>query len=123
MTACPYRLESPPDTLRCFIEQLVRDGVEHYNHRLQLQDDAPLLTREDIDTMSQVGKIGFGIPFGSREADLSDALHTAYQGFTDGLYRIFIGEREIESLDTPLGLREGDTITIIRLVMLTGGWF
>ena len=73
--------------------------------------------------MSRVGKIGFGIPFGSREADLTEALETACQGFADGLYRVFIGDREIEDLDAPLHLQEGDSVTIIRLVMLTGGYF
>ena len=73
--------------------------------------------------MSQIGRIGFGIPFGSREADTEEALETALQGFRDGLYRVFVGDREIESLDEPLGLSEGDTVTMIRLVMLTGGFF
>ena len=31
--------------------------------------------------------------------------------------------REAETLDAPLDLTEGDTVTIIRLVMLTGGYF
>lgn len=63
--------------------------------------------------------MGFGIPFGS---DFQDAFETALQGFEDGLYQLFIGEQEMESLDTPLLLQEEDTITIIRLVMLTGGF-
>ena len=81
------------------------------------------MTKDEIDDLSQVGKIGFGIPFGSRQADLQDALDTAIQGFEDGLYRFFVGEQEIESLDAPLHVQEEDTITIIRLVMLTGGFF
>jgi len=34
-----------------------------------------------------------------------------------------VGEQEITQLDAPLNLSEGDTIAIIRLVMLTGGFF
>ena len=112
-----------PDTLRQLIAIMVSDGVEVYNQRLQSKENMHTLTKDDIDAMSQVGKIGFGIPFGSREANIDDALETAVQGFEDGLYRLFVGEREIESLDEPLHLQEADTITIIRLVMLAGGYF
>ena len=123
VAACPYELPAAPETLRQLITILVSHSVESYNRRLLAKEDIPLLTKDDIDDMSQVGKIGFGIPFGSRQADLTDALETAMQGFADGLYRLFVGEKEIESLDAPLDLQEEDTITIIRLVMLTGGYF
>lgn len=123
VAAYPYELRTAPDSLRQLITILVSDGVESYNQRLQAKNDTSVLRKDDIDAMSQVGKIGFGIPFGSREANLQDALQTAFQGFEDGLYRIFLGDQEIESLDTPIWLQEEDTITIIRLVMLTGGFF
>lgn len=123
VAACPYTLRTAPSTLRQLIEALVSDSVERYNRRLQPTEMDVSLTRDQIEDMSRIGKIAFGIPFGTREAELSDALDTAFQGFEDGLYRVFIGEREAESLDAPLLLRENDTITIIRLVMLTGGYF
>ena len=123
IAAIPYELRTVPDTLRQLISILVSDGVECYNQRLLAKEDTATLTKDDIDSMSQIGKIGFGIPFGSREANLQDAQETALQGFKDGLYRVFIGEREIESLDAAMELQEEDTITIIRLVMLTGGFF
>ena len=123
IASCSYDLKDIPNTLRQLISLLVTDGVEAYNQRLQSKGNTHPLTKDDIDSMSQVGKIGFGIPFGSREASLSDALETAVQGFEDGLYRLFVGEQEMESLDAPLSLQEEDTITIIRLVMLTGGYF
>lgn len=123
VAAYPYELRTAPDSLRQLITILVSDGVESYNQRLQAKNDTSVLTKDDIDAMSQVGKIGFGIPFGSKEANLQDALQTAFQGFEDGLYRIFVGDQEIESLDALLELQEEDTITIIRLVMLTGGFF
>lgn len=123
ITACPYELPTPPETLRQLITMLVSDSVEGYRQRLLAKEDTRVLTQEVMDDMSLVGKIGFGIPFGSQQADLGDALETAFQGFEDGLYRLFVGEQEIESLDAPLHLQEEDTVTIIRLVMLTGGFF
>lgn len=123
VSAIPYELRTVPDTLRQLISILVSDSVESYNQRLLAKEETTYLAKDEIDAMSQVGKIGFGIPFGSREANLQDAQETARQGFEDGLYRVFIGEREIESLDAAMELHEEDTITIIRLVMLTGGFF
>lgn len=123
VTAYPYELRTALDSLQQLITILVSDSVEGYNRRLQEKEGNRILTKDDIDDLSQVGKIGFGIPFGSRQADLQDALETALQGFEDGLYRVFVGEQEIESLDAPLHLQEEDTISIIRLVMLTGGFF
>lgn len=123
IAAIPYELPSLPETLRQLIAMLVSDGVERYNRRFAEKNDGCVLTKDDLDAMSQVGKIGFGIPFGSRKADLENALETAFQGFEDGLYRLFVGDQEIETLDAPLDLQEEYTITIIRLVMLTGGYF
>ena len=42
------------------------------------------------------------------------------QGFKDGLYRAFLDETELVDLDAPLMIRENDTITFVRLTMLTG---
>lgn len=123
VSAQPHTMASEPATLRRLIECLVSDAVARYNRRLEEKRGIAPLTKDEIDHMANVGKIGFGIPFGSREAELQAALQTAIQGFEDGLYRVFVGDREIESLDSPLGLMEGDTVTILRLVMLTSGYF
>ena len=123
ITACPYELDPVPENLRQLITGLVADGVKSYNARLAQKDSTVLLSKEDMEAMETIGKIGFGIPYGNREADLDEAAAAAIQGFEDGLFRIFIGDREAEKLDAPLNLQENDTITIIRLVMLTGGYF
>lgn len=122
VAAVPYILREAPATLRQLIAMLVTDSVERYNRRIQGNQEPTVVTGEQLADMSRVGKIAFGIPFGGKAAELEPALETAFQGFEDGLYRVFLGEAEMESLDAPLELHEGDTITIIRLVMLTGGW-
>ena len=38
-----------------------------YGICLLAKEETTCLTKDEIDAMSQVGKIGFGIPFGSRE--------------------------------------------------------
>ena len=119
----PYELETRPTTLRELIVCMVTQGVAEYNGRLLSGEQYKALSETEIQDMSQVGKIAFGIPFGQKEADPTKAVDAALLAFTDGLYRFFVGEQEITELDAPLNLSEGDTIAIIRLVMLTGGFF
>lgn len=121
--ACPYEFATVPGTLRQMIAMLVSDEVTGYNLRLAGKEHFLPRTNAQMEDMCRAGKIGFGIPYGSNPADYSQSLETALQSFADGLYRVFIGQREVESLDAPLRLQEEDTITILRLVMLTGGYF
>lgn len=123
VAACPYELKQTPATLRELITMLVLEGVADYNSRLRRKEPGKVLSQDAIDDMTRIGKIGFGVPFGSREADGEEAVAAAIQGFEDGLYRFFVNDGEIESLDAPLALQDGDAVTIIRLVMLTGGFF
>ena len=123
VASIPYELETCPATLRELIACMVNQGVERYNERLRSGEQNKALSETEIHDMSQVGKIAFGIPFGEREANSQKAVDAALLAFNDGLYRFFVGEQEITELDVPLQLCEGDTIAIIRLVMLTGGLF
>ena len=119
----PYELETCPATLRELIACMVNQGVEGYNERLRSGEQNKALSEAEIQDMSQVGKVAFGIPFGEREANPQKAVDAALLAFTDGLYRFYINELGITELDTPVHLCEDDTIAIIRLVMLTGGLF
>lgn len=119
----PYELEIRPATLRELIVCMVKQGIESYNERLRSGEQNKALSETEIQDMSQVGKIAFGIPFGQKEADPAKAVDAALFAFTDGLYRFFVNEQEITELDAPLHLSEGDTVAIIRLTMLTGGLF
>ena len=119
----PYELETCPATLRELIACMVNQGVEGYNERLRSGEQNKALSEAEIQDMSQVGKVAFGIPFGEREANPQKAVDAAVLAFPDGLYRFYINELEITELDTPVHLCEDDTIAIIRLVMLTGGLF
>lgn len=123
VAAVPMEFPSAPQTLQELITALVHDGVRAYHNRLAGKDQFPLLSDDAMEAMAQVGKIGFGIPFGTAQADSGDAVEAALQGYKDGLYRVFLNDREIESLDEQLHLQEEDELTILRLVMLTGGFF
>lgn len=116
-----FEYPSPPKTVRELIKFTVEQCVNAYNERVRAgQNSEKPLTQQQITDMSEVGKIAFGINYGEKEQDLGKAQENALQSFEDGLYRIFIGENEIEGLDTAIMLNEGDTLTFIRLTMLAG---
>ena len=118
----PYDLPGKPGTGRELITMLVWEEVHRY--RLRRQDEnGQLNSTEEMEDMAFVGKIAFGISLSSGEADEEKAVATALQGFEDGLFRMFIEDTEVETLDSPIAIEEGSTLTLIRLTMLTGGYF
>jgi uncharacterized LabA/DUF88 family protein len=115
-----YEIHDSPLTLTELIRLIVTERVKVYNAKTPDSDIVALLTQEDIDAQAQTGKVGFGRRFNSKNADPQKAVDVALLAFTDGLYRVFIDEREIETLDEHLEIREGSKITFIRLTFLSG---
>lgn len=113
-------LEGEPLTLRQLIEAIVMKNVKEFNEnreKLQLVD---YLTSEDIDKKLSVGKVSFGEIHNQTKAKLNKALESAYLAYEDGIYRVFIGEKEAGRLDESLKLEEEDVLTFIKLTMLAG---
>jgi hypothetical protein len=111
----------PDDTDRPekLIEYLVRENVRAYNARAV---DAPFfryLSQQEMEDGEHTGKITFGDRRNEKNQDEEEAVQNALQCFADGLYRILVNEDEALP-DAPLGLKDGDTVTFIRLVMLAG---
>lgn len=115
----PYEFAAAPDTLRGLITALAETEVAAHNARLHATQPT-LPTAEATQAMAAVGKIAFGLSLGEREADVRTAIPTAISGFSDGLYRVYLNGSELTDLDAPLSLRDGDTLTLIRLTMLAG---
>ena len=110
-----------PRTVRELITQTVEACVNAYNERVRQGDSrANPVTEKQIADMASVGKIAFGINYGGREQDTGKAVDNALQSFEDGLYRVFLNDHELEKLDDNLDLHDGDSLTFIRLTMLTG---
>ena len=112
-----FEYEKTPCTLRALITETVKICVAQYISRMDRGD--AVLTDEQIDDMSQIGKIAFGIVYGEKKPDVDEAVKTAVQGFEDGLFRVFHGMDELTELDRDEQFNEGD-ITFIRLTMLAG---
>lgn len=121
INAVPFVLPKKPNTVRDLITSVVMVCVAAYNERVRKGETIIRpMTQESLSDMEMIGKLAFGVNYGGKEANEAKAVATALQGFMDGLYRAFLDETELVDLDAPLMIRENDTITFIRLTMLTG---
>ena len=121
INAVPFVLHKKPNTVRDLITSVVMVCVAAYNERVRKGETIIRpMTQESLSDMEMIGKLAFGVNYGGKEANEAKAVTTALQGFKDGLYRAFLDETELVDLDAPLMIRENDTITFIRLTMLTG---
>lgn len=115
-----FYLENVPHTVGELITESVKTCAESYNLRVRSGEEAKPLSAGDIAAMSEIGKIAFGINYGGKEADISEAVENALQAYRDGLFCIFIGEKRAGELDEKIVLDENDIVTFIKLTMLTG---
>ena len=107
-------------TLRELLTELVRVEVERYNQKGVETQLIPFLSKEELEEQAAVGKVGFGRIYSDKKANVSKAVENALACFEDGLVRVFCGDQELEELDGEIQLKEGDTMTFIRLTFLTG---
>ena len=106
-------------TTKDLITELVKINVEKFNKKIDDKNILSIMTNEYIAEAVRAGKIGDEV-HGDKKANLEKALDTAYLSFEDGLYCIFINNKQSEKLDDSLNLKDGDIITFIRLTMLAG---
>jgi len=118
-----FHLENCPTTVEELIKEAVHTCVTAYNERVRKQESVKPLTGAQIDDMSEIGKIAFGINYGGKEEDESMAVTVALQAFEDGLVRIFHKEEELLTLSGEIEVQENDLFTFLRLTMLAGRLF
>lgn len=117
----PFEYPCVPQTVRELVEETVKICVSEYNSRVSAGESAVKpLTGEEISVKASIGKIAFGINYGEKQQDLQSALDNALQSFEDGLYRVFLADTELSELSDSIDLKENDTLTFIRLTMLSG---
>lgn len=119
-----FYLENQPKTLRQLIIEAVKTCVKQYNLRVDNEENAKPITQQQIEDRAELGKIAFGINYNGKKADLQKAIDTAILGFEDGLFKVFVGEDDIESLDEEIEITENADVTFIKMTMLSGAiWF
>lgn len=113
-------LPKVPLNLRELISGIVQINVVEYNNKAREPWIMNYLSSEEIENQAETGKVGFGEPKNSQQADVTKAIAAALTAFEDGIYRVFSDEKEISELDEMLSLNEGDVLTFIRFTMLAG---
>ena len=120
LTRLPFIMKDEPQTLSQFITYIVEKNVKDYNTKKVDPDFVKYLVKEDIDAGTSIGKIGFGRRFGNKDANTKKAIEAALLAFTDGLYRVYVDEKEIQTLEEIVPLKEESIIVFIRLTFLAG---
>ncbi len=112
-----YTVNDNIKSLRDLTVNLCDIEIDKYENR-----EFKVLSQEDINNMVNTGKVSFGFKYREDVIDREKAYENALLSFDDGLYRVFINDEEVTVLDGDIGLKECDTLALIRLTMMTG-WF
>lgn len=115
-----FYIENKPETVEDLIRECVSTCVKDYNDRYEKKENPQPLSDQQINDMSEIGKIAFGINYGDKKADREKAIADALLAYEDGLFRIFIGTEDAGDKNNKISLKEDEEVTFIRLVMLAG---
>ncbi len=117
-------INDPVDaTLRAFINAIVGQQVEQYNSKTAGTNLLPFLSKDEMDTQTESGKINFGSIYNENKASILLAQESALQAFVDGLFSVFVDDNELKSLNDLVNLTETSVVTFIRLTFLAGSYW
>jgi hypothetical protein len=109
-------------TLRDLIFDIVDAEVTAFHDRQEQQRLPQILTKDTITWGLEKGKIISGDrDFDPQSVDMQTAFETAIQAFSDGLYYVFIDDRQYETLDEEVTLQPYSKVLFLRLVAMVGG--
>lgn len=122
----PFIISKQISIVRDLLSEIVSFQVNQFNQRPAGDiedlnfDLIKYLSTQEIDKQALTGKINFNLDYRKQHQDINIALENVFSAFNDGLFRIFLNDNELSSLDENINLQEGDQLTFIRLVMLAG---
>lgn len=114
------KLPISPGSLRVLLTELITMNVQQLEGKEEDRQLLNYLTETEINHQAYNGKVGFGTIYHTSKPDLTEAIQTAVQAFEDGLFWVFVNSDQIEALDTPLEMVDGDEVVFLRLTMLSG---
>ncbi|HEY1195353.1 hypothetical protein [Flavobacterium sp.] len=113
-------------TVRTFLELIVKNQVELFHaSSFEFEDEDKIhLPKENyLPILTDTGKVGFGALYNHNKVDLAKAQENAIVAFEDGLYAVFFGEDQLETLSQEIDLSKNNPITFIRLTFLAGSYW
>lgn len=120
LTKKELELSSVPKTLRDLLSQIIKINVQAYIDRQEGVDIVKYLTKEEIELQHATGKIANHANYNTKKINPEDAIKAGSIAFEEGLYKVFIRETEVEELDNPIEINDGDGVVFIKLTMLSG---
>lgn len=119
-------LESPC-TLAQLLQAMVTQQVTAFNARITQKLDKKVMVNKVmddnyLDILLNTGKVGFNEVYNDSPADVEEAINNALQSYVDGLFAVFINDKQIEHLDSLIDLQNHSQISLVRLTFLTGGF-
>lgn len=123
-----WHIPLPPDidgrqnlTLRDLITTIVLKEVEAFKERQDKHRLAQVLSKDEITTGAERGKVDMGERDLQQEVDPHAAVAHALQAFEDGIYYVFLDDVQQEDLDAQVSVADESRILFVRLVALAGG--
>lgn len=98
----------------------VRGSKDYYDRSEDSLEIVKCLTGAEMEDQAASGKVSFGILYGETMADEQKAIDNALTCFQDGMVAVFVGDQRYEDLEMKMELKEGCTVTFIRLTFLVG---
>jgi hypothetical protein len=119
-------IENPVITTQQLIESIVDHQVQLFHaSSFEFEDEDKIhLPKENyLPILTDTGKAGFGAIYNHNKVNLIKAQETAIQAFEDGLYAVFYGDDQLETLTEQIDLSQNKAITFIRLTFLAGSYW
>lgn len=108
-------------TLRNLLTQIVCSEIANFEDRQRQRRFIQVLSPTQISLGVEQGKVDLGGSDLEQKVDADEAIATALQAFTDGLYFVFLDEQQQENLDDVVTLQPNSQLLFLRLVPLVGG--
>lgn len=119
-------ITNPIITTQTLIELVVEHQVQLFessSFEWEEEDKIQLPKENYLPILTDTGKVGFGALYNHNKVDLRAAKETAIQAFEDGIYAIFCGDDQLDTLTEEMNLYETKSITFIRLTFLAGSYW
>lgn len=113
-------------SVRTFIALVVKQQVELFHaasFEWEDQDTIHLPKENYLPILTDTGKVGFGAVYNHNKVNIAVAQENAIVAFEDGLYALFYGDDQLESLNEEIDLSQNKSITFIRLTFLAGSYW
>lgn len=115
----PFELRNRPETAGEFLDEAVTTCLCEFEAGQGL---FACLTGQELEDMAQGGKISFDGHNGGA-VNVEKAIANARQCFEDGMVRVILDEKRLESLDEAIDISEDSVAVFIRLSMLSGRYW